>query len=208
MDNFKNKFFSPKDFLGQISLTHSKQYQKYQFLNRWGDIVGKAIYRHTKLVAFKNDILYVQVNDPMWKNELTLNKQTLIKKINTLFPVTELKEIIFSYRPFKTAEKQSATTVSTPTTYIDFTLANEITKKELEKEYNALPIAIPQELRESLAKLKLTWSKVQKNPPPDVFPHSTDPVDSIKSYSSNLQFVNYYFPLNSIRSEFLDFTSK
>lgn len=206
MDKFKNNFFSPKDFLKNTSLTQSKEYQKYRFLNHWSSIIGKTISLHTNLIVFKGGILYIEVNDPMWKTELTLNKQFLIKKINSLFPATELKEIVFSYAPFKT--KKEPVKNSGDSVYVNFNSSNETTKKELKKELDSLPQDISPELKESLAKLKLTWNKVRKNPPKNIFSNQSDTVNLIKLQNSNIQFTNYYFPLNSIRSEFLNFNRR
>ena len=166
--------------------------------------MGPAIYRHTKIITFKSNLLYVQVNDPMWKSELTLNKHRLIKKINALFPQAQLKDIIFSYHPFKARPEASPPPLPSPP-YLE-AARTKVIKKELEKEYESLPPSISPELKKSLAKLKLTWSKVRQNPPPDIFFYSTDPVDSRTIKTSSTQFVDYYFPLNSIRSEFLNFS--
>ncbi len=101
MATSKYNFFSPKNFLDKFDLVHSSQYKKHQFLNQWENIVGTAVFRHSKIISFKSGILYLHINDLMWKNELSLNKYALIKKINNLFPATGLKEIIFTYHSFK-----------------------------------------------------------------------------------------------------------
>ena len=205
MAAYKDNFFSPKTFLAKFGLVNSPQYKKYQFLNRWEKIVGSAIFRHSKIISFKHDILYLQVNDPMWKNELTLNKQGLIKKINRLFPKTGLKDIVFSYHPFKNNLTQKEKFTLENKEKSAYFLSDQDEKKKLKIQLSHLPPSFSKELKVSLAKLKFTWSKIKTVPPNDIFPRDSHLIDYSKSPSTNLNFVNHYFPLISIRSEFLNF---
>lgn len=46
----------------------------------WGRIMGTAIAENTEKVWYKDRILYIQIGNPVWKNELSLAK-TKIKDI-------------------------------------------------------------------------------------------------------------------------------
>ncbi len=48
----------------------------------WEDVVGRKIAERAKVVNFDGGILYIECNDPMWKAELELRKDTLVVKIN------------------------------------------------------------------------------------------------------------------------------
>jgi predicted nucleic acid-binding Zn ribbon protein len=47
---------------------------------KWGRIMGTAIAENTEKVWYKDHILYLQISNPVWKNELGFAK-TKIKDI-------------------------------------------------------------------------------------------------------------------------------
>lgn len=48
---------------------------------KWHDIVGKSIAEHSRVLFIKNKCLHVGVENSAWLNELTLIKDSLLKKI-------------------------------------------------------------------------------------------------------------------------------
>lgn len=56
-----------------------------EVLAEWGDIVGKAIAKHSEAIALESGILFIKVNDSTWRNELALMSEQLKEKINSKF---------------------------------------------------------------------------------------------------------------------------
>ena len=61
----------------------------------WEKIVGKPICKNTKILSFKRGILIIKTQNPVWRNELSLQKQELIKKLTKKEPSITIKNIIF-----------------------------------------------------------------------------------------------------------------
>ena len=61
----------------------------------WGQMVGELIAKNTEITSFINGRLTVKTSDPVWRNELTLQKSELIQKLNQTMTETPIKEIIF-----------------------------------------------------------------------------------------------------------------
>ncbi len=61
----------------------------------WCVVVGKAISNNTEIIHLKKGILTIKTSNPIWRNELSLQKKDLLNKINTTEPKYNIKEIIF-----------------------------------------------------------------------------------------------------------------
>ena len=59
----------------------AKKLNQYSVFNHWENIVGPMISKQTVPKTIKNDTLYIQVLNPVWKTELQFMKQDLLKKI-------------------------------------------------------------------------------------------------------------------------------
>lgn len=87
-----------KDLLGGFE----KQLQKLQtipseeILKFWPKIVGDNISKMTKAVEFKNETLFVRVNNSSLFSLLTLHeKKKLIQLLRSRFPTVKIKDIHF-----------------------------------------------------------------------------------------------------------------
>ena len=60
---------------------------------QWEEIVGTAIARHSKPVRLRNGLLWVQVTEAAWRQELSLMRIELVAKINTAVGSDLVKEI-------------------------------------------------------------------------------------------------------------------
>ena len=60
---------------------------------QWEEIVGAAIARHSKPVRLRNDLLWVQVTEAAWRQELSLMRIELVAKINAALGEDLVKEI-------------------------------------------------------------------------------------------------------------------
>lgn len=53
-----------------------------RILELWPLAVGEAIAKHTKAVQLKNKTMIVEVDHPIWKQELLANKAIALQKLN------------------------------------------------------------------------------------------------------------------------------
>ncbi len=60
---------------------------------RWEEIVGVAIARQAKPHRLRNGVLWLQVVDAVWRQELSLMRRELIAKINAALGEDLVKEI-------------------------------------------------------------------------------------------------------------------
>ena len=61
----------------------------------WKEIVGKPISNNTEIVSIKKRILTIKTSNPIWRNELALQKKDLLDKVNETQPSPTIKEIVF-----------------------------------------------------------------------------------------------------------------
>lgn len=79
-----------------IQLGIGSRLQQFEVLDLWAEIVGEQIARISQ--AERIDVmgkLYVHVARAPWRNELSMMKRDLIKKINHRMKNDVVKEIIF-----------------------------------------------------------------------------------------------------------------
>lgn len=53
-----------------------------KILEAWGPAVGDLIAKHSKAVQVREKTLIIEVDHPIWKQELTANKALALKKLN------------------------------------------------------------------------------------------------------------------------------
>lgn len=61
----------------------------------WEEAVGKNIARRAKAVSVRNRILFVVVQNSAWLQELSLLKEGIIEKLNSLVGKDVVKDIVF-----------------------------------------------------------------------------------------------------------------
>ena len=64
----------------------------------WREAVGDVIAEKTKVIDFKNGILYVSCKDSLWLNELHFRKGKIIEKINETVGENLVKDVVFKTR--------------------------------------------------------------------------------------------------------------
>jgi predicted nucleic acid-binding Zn ribbon protein len=64
-------------------------------ISSWERIVGTMIFKHTEKIYIKNRNLYLKIDSPALKHELSMVKSILLKKINKSVNQGQIKEIIF-----------------------------------------------------------------------------------------------------------------
>jgi predicted nucleic acid-binding Zn ribbon protein len=71
-----------------------RNFQKQQF-SFWEDVVGARIAKVAVPVKNKKGVLFVKVEDAVWRFELTRSKEEIIKKINEHLNKNTIKDIVF-----------------------------------------------------------------------------------------------------------------
>jgi predicted nucleic acid-binding Zn ribbon protein len=61
----------------------------------WEEAVGKGIARRSRAVSVRNQILFVIVQNSAWLQELSLLKEGIIDKLNSLVGKEVVKDIVF-----------------------------------------------------------------------------------------------------------------
>ena len=56
--------------------------------------MGKPIIINTKIKSFSNGTIIIKVSNPIWRNELSLQKKDLLLKLQNTEPELNIKEII------------------------------------------------------------------------------------------------------------------
>ena len=82
-----------QNFLKNSGLKSGVEQQKA--LKLWGEAVGNKISKNTKPISVKNGTLLIKTTNPVWKQELQIQKTEIIKKLNNKFKRNIIKEIRF-----------------------------------------------------------------------------------------------------------------
>ena len=61
----------------------------------WENMSGKLINKNTEILSFKNGIVIIKASNPIWRNELSLQKQHMLAKLQKEEPALKIKNIIF-----------------------------------------------------------------------------------------------------------------
>ena len=82
-----------QNFLKKSGLKSGVEQQKA--LKLWGEAVGNKISKNTKPISVKNGTLLIKTTNPVWKQELQIQKTEIIKKLNNKIKKNIIKEIRF-----------------------------------------------------------------------------------------------------------------
>ena len=85
--NILSDYFKGSDF---------KEINETINLNKsWNKIVGKTISKKTEIISIKNGKIIIKTSNPIWRNELTFQKEDLINRLKKEEPEINIKEIEF-----------------------------------------------------------------------------------------------------------------
>ena len=82
-----------RNFLKKSGLNTGVEQQKA--LKLWDETVGEKISKKTKPTSVKNGTLVIETVNPVWKQELQVQKTEIIKKLNNRLKKDIIKEIKF-----------------------------------------------------------------------------------------------------------------
>ena len=61
----------------------------------WVKVVGKTISKNTEIKSIKNGKITIKTVNPVWRNELILQKEDLLNRLKEEKPELKIKEIEF-----------------------------------------------------------------------------------------------------------------
>ena len=61
----------------------------------WNKMVGKTIAKKTEITSIKNGKIIIKTTNPIWRNELTFQKEDLLNRLKKEEPEIKIKEIEF-----------------------------------------------------------------------------------------------------------------
>ena len=82
-----------QNFLKKSGLNTGVEQQ--EALKIWGETVGNKISKNTEPMSVKNGILVIKTTNPVWKQELQIQRTEIIKKLNNRLKKNIIKEIRF-----------------------------------------------------------------------------------------------------------------
>lgn len=77
------------------SLGLARRYDGWRVVNEWTDIVGQKLAERARAVRFAEGVLYVAVDDDSWRQELSMQLETILDEIHQRPYGRAVKEIRF-----------------------------------------------------------------------------------------------------------------
>src|SRR5882757_9086231 len=70
------------------------KFDEANLIASWERLAGKPVAKHTKKIYVRNRLLFIELDSPSMKSDMSLHKNEIIKIINTEFDAEMLKEIV------------------------------------------------------------------------------------------------------------------
>jgi predicted nucleic acid-binding Zn ribbon protein len=70
------------------------KFDEANLIASWERIVGKPIAKRTKKIYIRNRVLFIELDSPSMKSDLSFHKNEIIRMINSEFGQDMLKEIV------------------------------------------------------------------------------------------------------------------
>jgi len=130
---------------------------------KWKEIVGEPVIQYAKPVYYKDGILFIEVENALFKRELSLMASEILEKIQKTIPDSPIKELKFILRskniPKNTAEEkggkiiisQESELTADDLNWIDSILQRLKWDKKLKKKYRDLLIEYKKTVRKKEA---------------------------------------------------------
>ena len=82
-----NNFRRPQPISGLVdklmaSLGLSRRYDGWRVVNEWTDIVGPKLAERARAARFADGVLYIVVEDDSWRQELSMQLETILDEIH------------------------------------------------------------------------------------------------------------------------------
>ncbi|MCR4769316.1 MAG: DUF721 domain-containing protein [Bacteroidaceae bacterium] len=66
-----------------------------KLINSWSDVMGQAINKYTKEIYISNQTLYVKLSSPILRQELMMQRQSIVKRLNEAVKAQVITDIVF-----------------------------------------------------------------------------------------------------------------
>ena len=88
-------FTSLKQVLESVLKEHklTSDIDAYQIFSVWAEIAGPTVANHSRPIRLNGDILYVEVDDPIWLSQMRYMKEEILRKIETQIKPGMFKEL-------------------------------------------------------------------------------------------------------------------
>ena len=64
-----------------------------KIINTWNQTVGSPINKKTEIISYEFGKITVKAQNPVWRNELSFQKNEILKKLKLALPEINIKEI-------------------------------------------------------------------------------------------------------------------
>jgi predicted nucleic acid-binding Zn ribbon protein len=82
-----------KEFLHAYRL--EEKFNETRLLHSWEKVVGKMVSVHTKDLHIRNKILFVRIDSPALRNELSYTREKIVKLLNEEANSEVIEDIVF-----------------------------------------------------------------------------------------------------------------
>ncbi|MEW6025739.1 MAG: DUF721 domain-containing protein [Planctomycetota bacterium] len=77
-------------------LLNENPQKAFSFGDKWDKVAGASVAQRTRVMGFKQKVLYVKVESPALLNELcNFKKETILEKLKTAYPEHKIRDIKF-----------------------------------------------------------------------------------------------------------------
>jgi predicted nucleic acid-binding Zn ribbon protein len=82
-----------KEFLHAYRL--EEKFNQTKLLHSWEKVVGKMVAMHTKELHIRNKVLFVRIDSPALRNELSYARETIVKSLNDEVNAEVIDDVVF-----------------------------------------------------------------------------------------------------------------
>ena len=68
---------------------------EYRLINAWSKVLGPAVQSYTKNLQIYNQVLFVTLTSSVLRQELLMNRKTLVRKLNDYVKAPVITDIVF-----------------------------------------------------------------------------------------------------------------
>ena len=68
---------------------------EYRLINAWSQVLGPAVQSYTKNLQIHNQVLFVTLTSSVLRQELLMNRKTLVRKLNDHVKAQVITDIVF-----------------------------------------------------------------------------------------------------------------
>lgn len=135
-----------KDTLKKSGL--EKKLMQFQIFLNYEKLVGESIAKVSRPVFFRNDTIFIGVENPIWSQQLHFLKREIIEKLNSVFSEPLVRDIKFQICSFECLNQELPTgtkrdkIVELPdkTVKMIYNISSEIQDPELRRKFSELMI--------------------------------------------------------------------